>query len=448
MLYRNRSYQTRVGQVGWACPILARGYMKKILLPLLFLISSLAIAAPNPKTIPPLQFGLYSRPLALRLPVPAQAARAPATMVYDVGTGLFHAISGPVDVVMGTGAAVGTVTTSGSPASGDIGLFSAPTVITGTAANTYVSPLLSHLETGVFTTGAQHEYTVSVLNGPCPYHTIVGGAYTTDALTGCAITPSSGVTNGFTVGVEGLVQVNDPNQGGQYGNVEGVGGNFTAQCAVTNTNCIGGAFIADDITGIGHVLEGIEVSAIPISTTDSGYGILLSMEGAAAQSTNLPAVDIQTPTTGTWTTGLQCDPGATSTLECVNIGQGNSAPGLSGSQAINWNWNDGGGARSMFESVRTNGWKQTAVPDVKTGRVLGALDVLTSNNPIDGWGTALTATSNLAYNELVKIDTSNADSVVPCTTADTSCDGFVADIAGCTAGSNFCGIISGVRKRR
>ena len=306
--------------------------------------------------------------------------------------------------------------------------FTSSTTI-GNSLLTDSGSLLNYPTTGAFITGALHASVTSTVNGSCPNQFDVFAIY------GCATTPASGVTNGFTVGVGGYVQVKDPNQGGLFGNVEGVGGYFNVVCAANNTACEGGSSQVITNSGLtGVTVVGHEVSVIPGNTSDTGYGFLADMQGATAIITgdNMPAFAVQKPTAATFTSGFKCEDHSVSTLRCIEVGKQTAGAGV-GSQEVYFTANDGSADFSDFFNLSSNGFFQFY------------------NVPlVDGaFGGYLTSTNNLSYNELVKVDTANADSVVACTTADTTaCIGFVIDKLGSGTGGNcvatdpFCAVVT------
>jgi len=283
---------------------------------------------------------------------------------------------------------------------------------------------------GTFVNGANAEYFQSVLTGGSSC--TAPSTAKTDAITACINTPSSGVTNAFSDGIASYVFVNDPNQGGLFGKVEGVGAYLVCQANANNTKCIGDSPQVQDVAGkTGTFIEGEEVGVIPANTTTQGFGILMSFEGGNVQPTtdNMPAVAVQTPTgTGTFTSGFVCQAGSVTTPYCVEAGKISTA-GASSSQYVLFTANNGSA-------------------NISTGLNLLPGQVLANSATVPfastAYATYMTATATLSANQLVKIDTAHADSVVVCTTTDTLCNGFVAEtlINNCTASNTTCPIVT------
>ena len=259
-----------------------------------------------------------------------------------------------------------------------------------------------------------------------------GGTQTyklTDALATCTTLPTSGVTNAFTNGMG--VYMQNPNSAGtgQFTWVGAVGYYDQIWCtggSVANTHCWGANFSISDGVGEPSSLIGNEYDIQVQNTTTVGDGMLLSMRGAGQPTSNhFPAIQIQAPqSTATFTSGFMCADGSlsnTNNYNCLQVGQ--QASGLSqNSQAIQIFASDAGTQFSGQISVNKAHFMYVGGMPVFN---YGAGNTTYGG----GWGITLKATAALAQNVLVKIDTSNADSVVICTTADTSCDGFVSGVA-------------------
>ena len=300
---------------------------------------------------------------------------------------------------------------------------------------------------GTFTSsGAPHESHQTILTGGgtgCgALQVIIGGGLATDGFSSCIDTPSSSVTNGLNNAISGYTQLNDSSAGGQFGKVLGAGIFGVCYAAVASTKCIGMAPQVESVASAsGIVLEGEEVNVFPRNTSDTGYGLLVGMLGATNQPTgdNMPAVAIQTPTgSATYTTDFECQDASASGQVCLHVGQ--LATGLSqNSQYTAWYASDA--------SAQFNTSIQLQQSHYLTVGSLPVINAGPGNNATygGGFGITLKSTSAIGRNLLVKPDTSNADSIVICTTSDTTaCIGFTVSDSSpgtCNAGSTFCAIV-------
>jgi len=293
---------------------------------------------------------------------------------------------------------------------------------------------------GTFSNVAGHYATLRADIGtlPCPVATADGGAHA-EAMLACLNIPASSVTNSFSNALGAYALNNNPNNTGVFGAVEGVGVYGVCANTANNTKCIAMAPQAQDNSAglTGSFLEGMEIAVIPQSTATQGYGILLNFGGFNIQPTgdNMPGYAIQSPTganTATFTTGFECSPGSISATKfgaCLTAGKNNTGAGARDSSLVAWVANNGSADIAVGMNYSKDGILGTSqtVPFLATS-----------------YTTYLTSTASLSPNQLVKVDTAHADSVVVCTTADTLCDGFVGEItsANCGAASTICPIIT------
>jgi hypothetical protein len=319
-----------------------------------------------------------------------------------------------------------------------------PGILAGTNSNV---GLFNWSQTGVFTNAAQNDYLSVVINGGndpstvCnPLNVLNSGGTTfkfTDAIVGLVCVPpgSTGVTNAYSNGVLGQAWVVNTGATGQFGWVGGVGVSGQGACAANNAHCWGMNQGASDLASqTGNVVIGDEVDVKTNNTSTTGFGILLNYRGnGQPTSDNFPAVALTAPAgTATFTSGFECQSGSlASTLNCLSIGQ--VATGLTqSSQAVTWNASNG-------SAGFTEGWQLQ-----RQGLMLFQGSPIWQNQPsaAESYPFSFTSTSALTVNQLVKIDTAHADSVVVCTTTDTICSGFVAvsDSTLCGSSSTTCPI--------
>ena len=326
------------------------------------------------------------------------------------------------------------------------------------ATNTW-SPdsLTSQVGTFTNTVPPYHYYSVRGDMGtlPCPADTVEDGSAHTDAVLGCVNIPSSGVTNAFNNAIGGYVLNNNPNSTGVFGKVQGVGINGVCGNNANNTKCEGVSAQAQDNVGAltGTVIIGVEVGNIPQNTTTSGYGVLASFEGANSQPTgdNMPAFVVQTPTgTGTWTSGLKCENGATSSGNgqiCVGVGK-RTTSGITNSQNVVFTGNNGASDITGQMSLASPGYLSITGNGNNAGyTTFGGSGAAGTTG---GTGIWMRATAALNANQLVKIDAANIQSVIVTATTDTTGTfGIVIDPLGsgtggaCGAGGTFCAVIMG-----
>jgi hypothetical protein len=297
---------------------------------------------------------------------------------------------------------------------------------------------------GTFTLTQQDPFMVNTNGGgsACsPSNVVTSGGVNVnnkvyDGFTSCVSGPSTNTLNAFSNGVAGLAQINDSGATGSFGYAVGVGGLFVGLCTVSNAHCFGMNSSVSDVTG--HTNNGLISSEADVQITNNssvGGGYVAGIFGSGqATGDNLPAYQVAPPfSTGKWTTGYECKDGSISTASstfgsCFVLGR-QAAAGTSSSQLLLFNAFDG-------SSLVQSGYGLTG------GHVLTA----TAATPlaVGGLATYLTATATLSVNQLVKIDSANADSVVVCTTTDTQCQGFVAEsvIVNCVAANTACPIIT------
>jgi hypothetical protein len=349
-----------------------------------------------------------------------------------------------------------------APSGGGSSAFSAITGSTNTTAAMVIGSgaSLSTTGTGAIGSNATGSYLVAASNYPnlfgingggaaCNPNGAInpsgGGTKNNDALSGCANIPSgAGVTNGFTDGVAGYVINNNSTAAGQFGKAEGVAVYGACANTANNAKCEGGVFQAADSTGnTGSQILGMEVDVGSAQTTTTGFGIYTQYQGGGQPTgNNFPAYMIQAPTgAGTFTDGYECATGSIAIQApggmCLQLGQ--VATGLSqSSQSIKFNASTSSTATSttiglLYDSsgILSFGTKPVAL-----------LPVASSGTPA-AYSISATSTAALSVNQLVKIDSANADSMVVCTTSDTQCQGFVLGGSGvlCGAGSTVCPIV-------
>lgn len=122
---------------------------------------------------------------------------------------------------------------------------------------------------GVFTNGAMHEYTQSLLNSCSPtteFEAVQSvGRDATEALTGCVTTPvGAGVVNG--TGIAGYARTLTDNTGRAANDrTHAVGGYLQARCSTNGGACTGANTVSIDDSGLttGIFMTGIEVDTQP-----------------------------------------------------------------------------------------------------------------------------------------------------------------------------------------
>jgi hypothetical protein len=307
----------------------------------------------------------------------------------------------------------------------------------------------SFSSTGLFTNAAFNVYDESLLNGCVPMTVFNVGVYSyhlTEAITGCTLIPSSGVSNAFSTGVSGYVEnTNACTSCGEFGGpAEGVGVSGTGWANANNAHVWGGNFGASDTSGqTGNILIGVESDLTFNSTSSIGSGFFAATEGSAqpSQAYAFSANPNGLAGSALWTIGFNCANGAlVSGDPCLSVGQIVSGTNEN-SQSIRFNATDG--------STAFNGQISINAAHVM---FLGGLPVINYGSTTNatyggGWGISLTSSAALTQGQLVKVDTAHADSVVVCTTSDTSCIGFVTNgesgtFSACQAGDDLCPIVT------
>jgi hypothetical protein len=318
------------------------------------------------------------------------------------------------------------------------------------ATNTW-SPDSSGITAGVFTLAQQNDpFTFSLTGGGSQTAGSIlnfGGTQTfklTDGIASVVNIPTSGVTNGFTNAIGAYCWNPNGNTTGQFGWV-GCVGVFTQSVAAASGARVWGLNIgaADLAAQTGNFVYGNEYDLQINNNTTQGAGTLYSFRGNGQPTgNNFPALTVQAPAgTGTFTSGLSCQNGAisnTNLFDCITIGQ--KAAGVSqNSQGI-----------SIYASDASSSFRTAISSDKDHIMFIGGVPLqLYQQAASESMGIALslTPTATLTANQLVKIDTAHADSVVVCTTVDTVCHGFVASSiaspANCIITGTVCGIIAG-----
>jgi hypothetical protein len=309
---------------------------------------------------------------------------------------------------------------------------------------------------GSFTNIQQKVYFMVALTGgsscsPLTITNLGGSTYKlTDGIASCVNLPTSGVTNAFTNGFGSYLHNSNANNAGQFGFTGAVGYYSQVWCdggSATNTKCWGANFSVSDSASLPAALIGTEYDVTVNSNSSVGMGNLFSYRGNG-QPSNYPVIDVQTAAgTGRFTAGFQCEMGSlavtgpTLPYNCLNVlpqETGNSQDSsffwlsaMQGSTAINM------GLHLLQDNFAT----LSGATDPTTVLVTDSANGTTGN--AGGFGITLKATSALTVNQLVKIDTANNDSVVVCTTADTTCHGFAAGgSVYCATGGAHCGLIT------
>lgn len=376
------------------------------------------------------------------------------------GVASLNSITGAVNLLAGTGitvtpagqnitiAATGGGTITGSGVANQVTFWTGASAIGGNVALTFdpVATVFQQSQAGTFNNSAavSNTHRIALLGGnaSCPDQLIIGGAFITNALEGCVNIPTSGVTNGFSVGVTGLVNNANPNSTGQFGRVEGVGVYGVARCAANNTVCIGVAPQVQSTAGLSGVsLEGSEIDVSPLNATDSGMGLLV-VYASTTQASSLTAIDIFAPNapTGAWSHGILCRDFAISLAaqDCLSIGKARST-GNTGSQQILWHNAPLGVAKTDAQSL----FADDVMGFDTRGMVIG---VNTGVGKTGGYAATFSV-GTVSQNQLVKIDSTANDAVTLCTTTDTMCDGFIAGtndaaLGLCSINSNFCPVFT------
>lgn len=307
------------------------------------------------------------------------------------------------------------------------------------------SPVVATFNVGNFTNTQYNSYISSFLPNTCSPLSIINQGGTTykytDAITACAIVPTgAGVTNAQTNAIAGLIENDGSGASGQFGWVAGIGIQGSAYCTQAG-RCWGGSFGAEDRadgTIAAQKLFGIETDVQINNAGTTGFGQLYSFRGNGQPTADtFPAVAIQLPGgTGSFTSGYECQDGSIAgTVDCVSIGQ-QLAGATQNSGVLSFYANIGGRQRQYMQLLKASIMSFGGYP-------------IAQINPagMESWGIALTSTAQLAANQLVKPG-AGADSVVVCTTADTTaCIGFVqsTESAGqlCLATNNTCPIVAG-----
>lgn len=310
------------------------------------------------------------------------------------------------------------------------------------SANTNTG-VFSMSQPGTFTNAAMNENNLWTLTGggSCTPFSLTG-TQLTDGLASCVNLPTSGVTNGFTNALAGYGHNTNANSAGIFGWTGVVGVYTLTVCdggSATFTKCWGGNLSASDGTAKPAFLTGNEIDLNVLNNATKGYGVLLSFRGNGQPAANtFPAAAIQGPGgTGKFTNGFWCqDNSIVSPFSCLEVGK--AATGVS-QDSLRANFTASDGSANFSSGLWLNQdhfmWGG-GVPMIGYGSTNGSFGA--------GYGIALTATATLPLNTLVKIDTAHADAVVICTTADASCDGFIAGAAAntCQATSTLCGVVT------
>lgn len=334
-----------------------------------------------------------------------------------------------------------------SPVFAQNGAYSSPASGSGSGAQTPTS--VSGTTVGIFTNGAptmnQNFLFSTTGGGTCNTLNILGlGSPSTvgltDGIASCLNTPTSGVTNGFSSGFGSYVQVNQAGAGGQFGWEGGIGYYSQVFCNASGSpgpHCWGANFSVSDAATKPASIFGNEYDITINNNTSVGAGTVYSFRGNGQPTADtMPTITVQQGAgTGRFTSGFRCEDGSMSSggnFSCVKLGQ-QATGSAQDSQSIFWRASQGGVGIHMSLHLLQDNFMDLAGPAwtiVNTG----------AGNP-ETFGVALKATSALSVNQLVKVDTANADSVVVCTTVDTLCIGFVqGGSVFCAAGGNFCGI--------
>jgi hypothetical protein len=320
------------------------------------------------------------------------------------------------------------------------------------AANTWL-PVQSPTTPGVFNNSQMNTPFLFNTNGCSPFAVFNGGSITnfhlTDAVSGCAKIPASGVTNAWTNGVAGYVESDNPNSAGEFGATSGVAVFGQAWAHANNTKVWGSNFACFDAPNgqTGNQCIGTENDLTLYNSGTSGFGFLASLrESAGANPTadNFPAFAAQGLGIARFTSGFECLPNSLS-LSSTNIWDCLDVPdaGDVGESYVIWFHGNGtvpvSGAKKVGLEQTADDWFQISARVFVAGR-----NTATGLGSDAAFGIVEKSTAALGAGVLVKIDTANADSWVICTTADTSCDGVTAggSANSCTAGGLGCAIIT------
>jgi hypothetical protein len=329
--------------------------------------------------------------------------------------------------------------TTASPA---IGLYSCTATNTWTTAsstptlNQVLSPTSSatfnvgatapvtFTDPGSFSSAAQNTDLQSTVTGggTCNTTSLTTPYFFTSAMVALTCDPvgSAGVTDAYSNGIWGAYVGRNTGTGGQFGWVGGVGLYGSGFAYANNEHVWGGNLsVTDQASQTGNVIIANELDTSVSNTATTGYAALASMRGNA-QSTNFPAYYVQAPAgSGSYTVGFQCADGSilTAAVDCIDIGQATAGAVQTNSLALYIRSRDNGGAVTSFLQQQ----KGDVLMDVGVPFAL-----YNPSTGVESYGIALTsASASIVTNMLVKVNTGAADSVIPCTTADTLCLGFV-----------------------
>lgn len=263
---------------------------------------------------------------------PLPVGLAVGVQYTDVSTGNAYVCAAAAST--GTSCTTWTAQSGGSPAgnTGDLQCKNGSAFnFCGSAAGEYTSNgsgLVTHSETGVFTSSAMNEYNVYSINGGST--TLFQNAHPTFTATegvASAIVNPSGATSGNWANAFGAYVSNSSALGL---NAPGVGYSSTIKCMVSGSQCWGANHVvydASSLTGTTPVLYGEEIDVEANNTGDTGAGSLYVSYTTASLSGNLPAIHITTNSGAQpWTFGVWCDYAsvATSCFDLYPLATGNS----------------------------------------------------------------------------------------------------------------------------
>lgn len=280
------------------------------------------------------------------------------------------------------------------------------------------------------------------------------GLTDTDALDGCIVIPAgTGVTNAASTGVQGWAWNNNNSASGQFGftAAAGLGGFSTCNAGGgTIPYCLGASIGAQSILSNGGAkLGGVEADITAPNNADTGLGFLASLRGAGtATLNNMKGFWLQKINTNKWTVGFFCDTASVSLTSTYAGGcfvAGDSGDGVHDSLFQHF---VGGNTNTTQCPVATCvvAINQTADDFLTYGARVFQVGRFASPGIIGNDAafaiTGKVVTASLAAGVLVKIDTSNADAWVICTTVDTACDGVSAGSTYCVTTATSCAIVT------
>ena len=205
-----------------------------------------------------------------------------------------------------------------------------------------------------------------------------------------------------------------------FGFTGGVGVSGSGYCQANNEYCWGmNSAVSDLASQTGNQLIGNEIDVQTSSTATKGYGLLLSYRGnGQPTSDNFPALYVQPPAgTASFTSGLEFANGSIKGgATGVSLGRNSAASSQAPSLLQYFHAWDTGDVNENLQLESSDFFNAQGYP-------------FTQNNASgipEAWAISMSdSATSFTLNQLVKVDPSNADSIVLCTTSDTFCNGFI-----------------------